>query len=257
MTIVMLDSVQPNLIPKTSPAVALYDDGTFEESRALFPHAQILMISVFARDDGDCLDVETGDAIPSQAPAWVKRQKTSRPCLYASASVMPVIRSFLSQAGIPRSSVRLWSAHYTDRPHICGPASCGEISFPVDGTQWTDHYQGKNIDASLLSDDFFATSATQGTGTPVTVFLTSAQTGQIMSQLPVLSPGMSDGDFPHLYITRVQAVLNAVWHQGLVIDGAYGPATQTAVKTIQERNHLSPDGITGPATWALIVAGGQ
>lgn len=257
MTIQMLDSVEPSLIPKASPAVALYADGKFEESKALFPHAQVLMIAVFARDNADCLDVETGDAVPAEAPAWVKRQKTPRPCLYASVSVMGTIRGFLSAAGISRSSVRLWSAHYTDHPHICGPSSCGESPADMDGTQWTDHYQGKNIDASLLRDDFFASSATQGSGTPATVYLTSAQTGQIMSQLPVLSSGMTDSDFPHLYITRLQAILNAVWHLGLTVDGAYGPATVVAVKTIQERYHLPPDGITGPATWAQIVAGGQ
>ena len=39
---------------------------------------------------------------------------------------------------------------------------------------------------------------------------------------------------------------------GLVIDGDFGPRTRNAVICFQRRNHLNPDAIVGPHTWAAI-----
>jgi hypothetical protein len=48
---------------------------------------------------------------------------------------------------------KLWTAHYTEIPHICGPKSCAfpGLTIDADGTQW--HSSG--YDESLLADDFF------------------------------------------------------------------------------------------------------
>jgi hypothetical protein len=73
----MFDDVNVSLIPKTAEAIAGYVDGhyaTWAKVKAGWPHAKKLMIAVFAQDNGDCLDVEPGDASAAQAPAWVKRQ---------------------------------------------------------------------------------------------------------------------------------------------------------------------------------------
>jgi hypothetical protein len=121
MTITMFDSIDVSTLPAGNFAYAGYVDGywaTYSKLKAKFPHANLLSIAVFAHDDADCLDVEPGDATPAQAPAWVKRQKTPRPCLYASVSAMNGVLSILSKAGIPRNSVRLWSAHYLRTFHM-------------------------------------------------------------------------------------------------------------------------------------------
>ena len=74
-------------------------------------------------------------------PTWTSTQRKrgiQRPCLYASASTMNnEILPMLSQNGIARSTVRLWTAHYEVGQHICGPGSCGALSINADGTQWT------------------------------------------------------------------------------------------------------------------------
>ena len=158
----MFDSVTIDQIPAGAQAVAGYVNGLFvtaPELLARFTHGRVLTIAVSADADAECLDIEPGDAGPPDAAGWYARQRArgvTRPCLYASASAMnagivPVIRA----GRITRSAVRLWSAHYTGTAHICGPRSCGAVSIDMDGTQWTDHAAGRNLDQSLLVADFF------------------------------------------------------------------------------------------------------
>ena len=49
---------------------------------------------------------------------------------------------------------KLWTAHYTNTPHICSPACTPGLVTTADGTQWTDH--GGVWDESLLLDSFFS-----------------------------------------------------------------------------------------------------
>lgn len=160
--LVMYDSIDISQIPADATAVAGYIDGRWPTFTALtqrFPHAHWLPIAVTADADAEVLDVESGDATPGQASGWIKRQlarKVYRPVIYANASTMPGVLQALGAAGIPRASVRLWSAHYTEA-HICGPSSCRYPGVPAcDGTQWTPNALGLDLDESLLLADFFA-----------------------------------------------------------------------------------------------------
>lgn len=162
MTIVMYDSVEVSQIPSDATAAAGYVNGnwaTFPALRERFPHARVLTITVTASADADALDVENGDATVAQAPGWVKRQIARglhRPVVYAQASTMGALLMALESQGIARPSVRLWSAHYSEA-HICSQTSCRFPAVPAcDGTQWTPHALGKDLDESLLLDDFFA-----------------------------------------------------------------------------------------------------
>lgn len=162
--ITMYDAITVDAIPPDAIAAAGYVDGAWPTAALLagrFPH--VLTVAVSAAHDADCLDIETGDANPESAASWYLRQRArgiSRPALYASASVMQAsVVPVIEAAGIIRSAVRLWSAHYTGKPHICGPASCGAMSIEADGTQWTDTALGRDLDESLLLGGFFGTPA--------------------------------------------------------------------------------------------------
>jgi len=167
VTLTMYDSTDVGVLPHGADAYAGYVQGlfpTFAALKRLFAAsgAHLLSIAVFASGDADCLDIEPGDATNAQAPGWVKRQLARgarRPCLYTSVSNMDTLVTALGGAGISRAAVRLWSAHYGQGKHICGPGTCGLTRHACDGTQWTDSALGRNLDESILLSNFFSSSA--------------------------------------------------------------------------------------------------
>lgn len=138
-------------IPANPQAVAGYlDGGNFNQLVARFPHAHHLGIATHGQVDGDCLDVENGDASPADVLPWVKRMQAQgryRPCVYSSLSNgMVAVKTAL--ASLPRSSYRLWVAHWTPgSPPSSVPAG-------YDGVQWLP--VAFRYDESLLLDSFFA-----------------------------------------------------------------------------------------------------
>lgn len=79
--------------------VAGYVNGLYAWSQAewdLFPHADHVKIAVRAStNDGDVLDVETGDATAAEAAAWIRMRHAAglyRPTVYCSLSVVPDVR---------------------------------------------------------------------------------------------------------------------------------------------------------------------
>ena len=84
----MFDSVTARNIPTTAKMVAGYVDGLYKWTTAdwaRFPHAVKVRIACFGRtNDGQVLDVEDGNATPTQAPVWVmmRRVKGVDPTVY-------------------------------------------------------------------------------------------------------------------------------------------------------------------------------
>lgn len=165
--ITMYDSAFNNQFPAGGQAYAAYVDGqvgnqpNYPYIVAAYPQAFHLSITLDPGLDADTLDIEAGAATPESAAAWYQRQKArgvSRPCFYASASVMQAaVIPVILAAQFPRAGVRLWSAHYGFGEHICAPDTCGLVSMAMDGTQWTDCAMGKTLDQSILLPGFFTT----------------------------------------------------------------------------------------------------
>jgi len=169
----MYDTIMNNQFPPGAAAYAAYVDGSVGDQPnyafivSAFPTAKHLSISLFG-NNADALDVEPGASSPSGIPAWYAAQKKrgiQRPCVYASASTMNnEILPVLTNAGIARATVRLWTAHYEVGEHICGPDTCGALSINADGTQWTPNAIVNGValdfDQSLLLDNFFTTDST-------------------------------------------------------------------------------------------------
>lgn len=245
MTIAMPDSITPGNMPMGFAAYLGYCDGrwpTAPRLPALFPGAKIVSLTVTgATDNADGCDQETGDLGPSSAAMWLKHQLLSgrqRPVLYASRDSVPLTLSILAPLGVGRSQLRILSAHYTGKPHICSPAACG-ASFTADGTQWTSQYpglSGSRIDMSCLADDFFGAPAPSLNWTE-----------KIVQQLPTVSQGATGN-----VVRTVQGLCAARGH-AVTVDGVFGPATLAAVKAVQSAGHVAVDGVVGPQTWPVLL----
>lgn len=161
--ITMYDSIDVSQIPADAAAVAGYVGGhwpTFTELIKRFPKAHKLSIAVASYQDAECLDIEPGDSTPDLAPRWVKRQLArgvKRPVVYCSVSTAPEVQAKLKAAGIDRSQYRLWTAHYTMKPHRCSSACGFGFKDVADATQYTSRAMGRTLDASVCSPTFFST----------------------------------------------------------------------------------------------------
>ena len=249
MTLTMADDIYAPNLPGGYDAYLGYVDGSWPDFRAevaKFPGARIVSLTVLGGSDiADGCDIEGGDLNPQSGTAYTARRLAAgawRPIAYASVSAMADVLIELAGRGIPRSSVRLLSAHYGAGKHICGPGTCGLIHIPMDGTQWTDTAPGNGgsqIDASLLADDFFgaATAAAAPTSWQETM----------MQALPELKQGATGAQ-----VRTLQGLLQARGYP-VTLDGAFGPATDVTVKRFQGNAHLSADGVVGPRTWPALL----
>ncbi len=122
----MYDTTDVNTgLPVAHPqAVAGYVNGNYPSYNGLvkrYPGAKHLSIAVNTSTDARCLDVETGDATPADAPAWVRRQHArgiARPIVYANASTMEAVLAALNADFIKRGEYLLWEAHYDNIANV-------------------------------------------------------------------------------------------------------------------------------------------
>lgn len=115
------DSVSPAGMQKGNSVYAGYGAGSFAdmtEIKTLFPGKLYLEITPFV-GPGDCLDIETGDAVPADAKTFIDqwhKVNTVKPVIYANASTMPAVKTAL--ASVPRTSYFLWVALWDGNPSI-------------------------------------------------------------------------------------------------------------------------------------------
>jgi hypothetical protein len=156
--IIMQDSVTPDAIIDPQ-AFAAYDDGRYSDFaviRARFPKVPCKRIAISASDDGDVLDIENGDAEPSEAPGWFHRQIVrglERPALYANASTMPAVIAAMSADGIPLAAYDRWVADYDGVANLDSVASLSPMA-----KQYNDQGFGRNVDLSVCLPEFFSES---------------------------------------------------------------------------------------------------
>ena len=141
----MYDSITPNRIPADAPIVASYVDGmwpNYPQLKGTHPNAIHVSIAVFPQDDAMVLDIESGDATPAQAPAWVVRQRARgiEPTVYCNVSTYPAVRQAFMDAKVALPP--WWAAKYTGQPFM----QSGSVA-----TQYQDN-SPMGWDASLVAD---------------------------------------------------------------------------------------------------------
>ncbi len=143
------DSVNPSALPSYSQAVAVYANGNFAASPSqVGRRGLVLWIDTNGSDPrADVLDVEPGDATPTQAATWVAEKLDASPnsvaIVYTMKSDWPAVQAAIN--ALPwwmPSHTRYWIADPTGFPHI------------VPGSQATQWYWGQNYDISTALPNF-------------------------------------------------------------------------------------------------------
>ncbi|XQQ05772.1 MAG: peptidoglycan-binding domain-containing protein [Leptolyngbya sp. IPPAS B-1204] len=73
-------------------------------------------------------------------------------------------------------------------------------------------------------------------------------TAALPAEQPILRLGMEGAA-----VTQLQERLKAIGLFNGAVDGVFGTETELAVQEVQRRYNLEPDGIVGPATWAVLL----
>jgi hypothetical protein len=146
MTRTMYDSTNPAAIPTSAVMVAgylapsPYAWSTSDWNR--FPNAVQVRIAVRAStNDGHVLDVENGDASPTQAPGWVtmRRATGADPSVYCNTSTWPSVQAAFTAAGVAQP--HYWVAAY--------PGTGPNIPAGAVAHQYVDE---GNYDLSVVAD---------------------------------------------------------------------------------------------------------
>lgn len=144
----MYDSVTPAAIP-AHQAAAVYSTGAYYATPGQIRHlGHALWIDTTGRNyNASVLDVEPGDATPSQAASWAwHRLRANHHALariYTMLSQWPAVQSAVH--GLPswmQHQVRYWIADPTGVPHI------------VPGSHATQWYWGSRYDISTVKPGF-------------------------------------------------------------------------------------------------------
>jgi hypothetical protein len=138
----MYDAVNLEGVPADATMVAGYVDGHFQSYNGLkarFPHAVHVGIAVSAHTNaGQVLDVENGDATPSQAVSWVSMRRAAgqEPTVYCATSTWLSVRSAFHTHGV--AEPHYWIAHWD-----------GSTAIP-NGAVAKQYRSGKSYDTSVV-----------------------------------------------------------------------------------------------------------
>jgi hypothetical protein len=167
--VTMQDAVNVAALRPGFGAYVGYTDGdwpTLSEVEARFPGSPILSLTT-GLGSGIGIDVEVGnvgwDDGCAAVPGWVRGkldEGVSRPVVYIGASDGYFIIDKLAANGISRDQFRLFTAHWTNTAHVCGPSVCGNAQ--ADATQYSGNVGGLayGYDLSLLAPGFFSSVPT-------------------------------------------------------------------------------------------------
>ena len=225
----MYDSVNIDNLPLDGDVYAGYVGGnwpTYEPLMKKFPHKPVVSIAVQANQDAQVLDIESGDATPEQAAAWVARQiklGRKRPTIYTSHALMQDVLNEIAKAKVERPD--FWIADWTGAAH----AIPGAVA-----VQWASN---DRFDETVITDPTWPEVASAPKPAPKP----EPKPEPKPDNEPVLKPGDKGAE-----VKELQTKLK------VKVDGIFGPVTEAAVKKFQTEHKIKVDGIVGPQTWKAL-----
>lgn len=227
--------------------VAGYLNGRYAWSQAqwdLFPGADHVTISVTASaDEGDVLDVETGDARPDQCAGWIAMRKAAglhRPTIYCSRLVIPAVRQ-ATGAYMLNHDYDIWVADYTGGAHQVTAPGPG-LQVPCAATQY-DSQPG--YDVSAVYDPGWPHRTAPAPPHPLAPRgMSSTLLGVDLGWQPVKDPSTGE-DATHY---RYQVAGGIATHPGIVCATAVVEGTSAAGVKLRG---------TGPWCWRVQAGNGD
>ena len=220
---------------------AAYGNGSYENynaARKAYPRLRCLEIDVWGQGIGNTGDFEPGDMALDHAGRWAAGRIAAgvwRPVIYFSIGSWDPIAASLKAAGVSRSDIRIWSAHYTGREHLCTSACQGTFTGTADATQWGSPkpkntlppaYASRNVDISKTSPNFWVRP-------PVAP--------DFERELKVGSKGHAVEIWQHQMKLRG-------WH--VPLSGTFDPICEGICKTFQKEKGLRVTGRVDTKTWS-------
>ena len=144
----LFDSVTAADVPAGSELVGGYVDGRFKWTDADWAlHAgkvQVRIATQATTNDGNVLDVETGDATPAEAPSWVRLRRAAGvdPSIYTDRNEWPDVRAAFVNANEPEP--HYWIAQWDNDPALLDGAVAKQYA--------NSGLTGSNYDASSVAD---------------------------------------------------------------------------------------------------------
>lgn len=140
-SLVMYDGITHDvpLLPADGDIYAGYDDGSYNDVVAIatrFPSKPVVSIDVTGGNPAQALDVENGDATPAAIDPWLANLALTGPVFDLPIIYMSVDVAKVNFPTAHPNGCLLWTAHYTNTLHICGPTTCGVLPYSADMTQW-------------------------------------------------------------------------------------------------------------------------
>ena len=145
----MFDGIEPGTVPAGADIYAGYDDGdwqSFAGLTAAYPGKLYVSICVTASGSARVLDIESGDAIPEEAPGWAATERASGnlyPVCYMNESTWPAVKAAFAAQNV--APPLYWVAAYVDDP-TTPPAAL------PDGAIALQYYDFGGYDASIAAD---------------------------------------------------------------------------------------------------------
>lgn len=228
----MYDAVDYRNIPTNPPPtiVAGYIDGRYawpEAAWSAFPGAYLVHIATSASTmAGEVLDVEAGDATPEEAPAWCTARRAAgvSPVVYTSVDNWATVSNQFTVQKVP--APYWWIASWDNKNTLIEGAIAKQYKNDL----------APGYDVSVVSPSWPHSPSPTPTG------------GFDVSTMPTISQGSSGN-----VVKTAQACLLSKCAQHIVVDGVFGPATETATKTVQKFFGLTADGIIGSVTWGALL----
>lgn len=188
--------------------VAGYVNGAYAWSTAdwnRFPHATHVRITITASaDTGDVLDVEAGDASPSQTAGWIRMRKAAgyhRPTIYCSRSTIPAVRVGTGSY-VLGTDYDIWVADWTGSAHQVTAPGPG-VSATCSATQYKNT---ASYDVSAVYDRGWPHRTTQ-TATKIPPEPTGVHATAVTSTSVALAWNASSGATSYRVRTTYQGAL--------------------------------------------------